>query len=119
MIKGFEHVGMPVQNPEALVEWYKKMFDVQVYQPVENGAYFVEFANGIMFEVFKKADAPDQLAPSLHLAFDTTDMAADKQALIEKGVEYNKDAPAGANFFFKDPVGNVLHLVERAKAPVK
>lgn len=122
MFLGFEHVGMPVEDPKALADWYADLFDAKVLQPVPDGAFFVKISNGIMFEIFKAppapADAP-KAPPKLHLAFNVSDLAADRQYLIDKGVNYNEKTLNGPSFFFTDPAGNLLHLVQRDQAPVE
>lgn len=125
MLLGFEHVGLPVQDPQALADWYEDIFGATVLRPKPDGAFFVCFDNGFIFEIFQnkplqegETERPNTAIP-VHLAFNVSDLESDRQAFIEKGVDYWPSTLSGPTFYFTDPVGNVIHFIQRDLAPIR
>ncbi len=121
MIKGIEHIGIAAKDSTALKDWYIKVLDMKVFSDNGRGGYFLEANNGVQIEIYP-ADKEtsrnyDNLSTGLrHIAFLVDGFDAERERLISLGVEL-VDAPSikekFSNQFFKDPEGNLLHIIER------
>ncbi len=122
MINGLEHVGLCAQNPERLVDWYTTVLRCQVVHRIEErSTYFLRFPGGGMLEVYP---AIDQTVPVgnlhsglRHLAIRVDDFESDYEYMLGHGaflipemIVRNGEMKLA---FFKDPEGNLIHLVQR------
>ena len=120
----WEHFGLAADDPTALRDWYVNVLDAEtVMQLADNPpAYMLRVAGGLMVEIYQ-ADfslgetSDNKLRGWRHLALRVDDLAAAKETLRERGVVFHENAkPAGGGgrvLFFRDPEGNLFHLVER------
>ena len=124
MIRGIEHIGLCAADPVALAEWYCSKLGFGVVHAIEDRkTFFVRAQNGGMLEIYpaKTTTQPvDNLHTGLrHIAVAVTDVHLEISLLRAKGIEI-PDAlivttPEMTIAFFRDPEGNLLHLVERRK----
>ena len=125
MIKGIEHIAILSPDTARLCEWYQKTLGFRKVFDSGDGAYFVAAPNGVMFELITQSEpaAPAELGTGgfrhIALTVDTADFEADAKKLTEMGVDVISpprvnDQGVGT-FFFRDPDGNVLHLICRPK----
>ena len=124
-----EHLGLPARDTVALKDWYVRVLDGKVV--FENSdrppAFFVELGGGLMIEIYAsqsalKETSDNRLAGWRHLAIRVEAIEAAREELERRGVEFTETVkPAGGGgrvLFFKDPEGNLLHLVERPKGSI-
>jgi len=124
-----EHIGLPARDTAALKDWYLRVLGARLV--FDNGlspaAYFVEVPGGLILEIYPAAAAlPDTsnnlLAGWRHLALRAASIESARAALEARGVTFTESPkPAGGGgrvLFFKDPEGNLLHLVERPAGSV-
>jgi len=126
-ITGTEHVGIAARDSKALKDWYVEHLDCEVvFEDGKNPPMcFIKMKDDSMFEIYPFAeDSPaedNKLRGIRHIAISCAvqDFEAAAKHFMDLGVEvvipasYN---PSGAsNFFFRDPEGNILQLVARAK----
>ncbi len=123
MVKGIEHVAIFAKDTKALCDWYAGMFDLKVVYDNGKGTYFLAFESGDMIEFcMQTAENPvsgDKVGGIRHLALSVTDDGFDK--MVEKlkagGVKVVTDTSVSSKgiktFFFKDPEGNISHLIYR------
>ncbi|MDB6052737.1 MAG: glyoxalase/bleomycin resistance protein/dioxygenase [Verrucomicrobiales bacterium] len=123
-----EHIGLPSISPENLARWYVSKLEgkVKLKGPGENPAFFVEVA-GTIIEIYLCGSSLEQtgnnsLAGFRHLALRVDAIEPAMKELVLKGVEFRepiKEAGGGGRVvFFKDPEGNLLHLVERPEGSI-
>ncbi len=121
MFSGIEHFAIASPNPKRLAEWYVGYLEFEISFEYA-GNYFVEAANGGLIEIIPgegvRADA-DMRSPGMrHIAISVDDFDAAYKQLEEQGVKF-EGAPytneGNRLVFFKDPDGNLLHLIKRAK----
>ncbi len=122
MNASIEHVGLCAQDPLALARWYVEVLGFQiVHQVPVNRVAFVRAPGGGMLEIFPAAEAGTAEAkfhPGLrHLAVAVEDCASAVRKLRDRGISIPDteiiESPAQAVAFFRDPEGNLLHLLER------
>lgn len=118
---GIEHIAIFAKDTKALSDWYKDMFDGQVVYDNGKGTYFIAFSDKSMIE-FCKADAdnvPTELSvPGIrHIALSVDEFEPIVAKVKESGAEIITDASVNAKgigtLFFRDPEGNILHLIYR------
>ena len=119
-----EHLGLCAVDPMKLTEWYVRVLGFRIVHSIEERrTYFVRAQNGGMLEIYpaKTATDPvDNLHKGLrHIAVAVTDLHREISLLRAKGLDI-PDAlivttPDMTIAFFRDPEGNLLHLVERRK----
>ena len=128
MVKGIEHVAIFSHDTEALRDWYTGMFDLKVVYDNGKGTYFLAFPSGDMIEMVKSDMTQEPQSDKqcgirhLALAIDADKFDAMVSKLKTGGAEVVTDvteAPNGIKtFFFRDPQGNVSHLIYRPNALV-
>lgn len=123
-----EHIGLPARDPEALKDWYVHVLDAWVVltRLGPPPAYFLALpGGGPLLELYAAgraiADTGDNtLAGWRHMALRVDSLEAARDALTARGVAFPEPVkPAGGGgwvLFFRDPEGNLLHLVERPLA---
>lgn len=122
-----EHIAFNVADPNGMARWYCEHLGFTVKRKVmqEPWAHFLLDEHGsFMIEIYgnKSQPIPDyaQVAPAtLHLAFVSRDLEADRNRLLKAGATPVTDGiealPGGdAMTFVRDPWGVTLQLVKRA-----
>jgi glyoxylase I family protein len=121
MIRGLEHVGIASPDPERLTQWYVERlgFVVNYHNPVSKTS-FVKAPDGSMLEIIssdgERGPGATKTPGLRHLAIEVDDFQQDYARLKASGVEFmTEPAVSGGNsvVFFKDPDGNILHLIQR------
>jgi len=124
-----EHIGLAAANPAALKDWFCQVFDAQVlFADGKNPpAYLLQLQGGAWVEIYRADSKLDEtgnnrLAGWRHLALRVDSIEAARDHLLKRGVEFDPlIKPAGGCgrvLFFKDPEGNLWHLVERSHGSV-
>lgn len=118
MFQGIEHTAIATEDPEALAAWYAEKLDFPVVHRYA-GNVFVRAADGTMLEIIPSVGPRPEAelkSPGIrHLAVSVPDFAAGMAELKARGVEIIDTLEADGNrlAFFKDPDGNILHLIWR------
>ena len=125
MFSGFEHTAIAAHDSKTLADWYIRIFGLQVVY--DNGkvppTYLLKAPDGSVIEILPAAPAEkidyDQRQPGLrHLALTVADFDAALSYLREQGIDrfFDSRQSEGARLiFFRDPEGNILHLMWRAQ----
>lgn len=125
-----EHIALNVADPVAMADWYGKHLGMRVVRQVDGGPntrFIVDRAGKVVLELYHQTRAPipdyRSMDPFvLHIAFQTSDVAAERQRLLAAGA--SSPGPAGevvtadngdVMCFLRDPWGVVVQLVKRAK----
>jgi len=119
-----EHLGFAAADPASLADWYCRVLDGRLVW--NNGAtppaLFVELPGTLVLEIYPSSSrAPEtglnHVAGFRHLALRVNDLDEARQLLESRGVQFQDGVkPAGGGGrvqFFRDPEGNLLHLVDR------
>ena len=124
MITGVEHIALFSGNPEALRDWYARVFAFRIVKEDESKrTYWLQAADGMLFELKKEhaesTEHGDKVGGLRHVAL-TTDRFEDTVAqLMRERVEIIMDptisATGGKTFFFRDPDGNIYQLISRSQ----
>jgi len=124
MVQGIEHTAIASPDPHRLAQWYVDTLGFVInYQSKTSRTVFVKAENGTMIEIIEAghpASSPAELNdPGLrHLALTVGDFDAACQRLRSLGVGFlSEPSTRGGNslVFFRDPDGNILHLLHREK----
>ena len=121
MIKGIEHVAVFAKDTAALKDWYIKMFEFRTVYDNGKGTFFLMAPDGAMIEFVKTEEdggkVGDKVSGIRHLALAVDEFEAMVERLMAEKVEVVTApvvSPTGIKtFFFRDPEGNVLHLIYR------
>lgn len=122
---GIEHTGIFSKDSESLKNWYIKLFGwKEVYTNAEKKTYFLKADDGAMLEFCLTEEEGAEFTKSTsgirHLAISVDDFDAVVKKVKESGAEIIDDAAVSAKgigtMFFKDPDGNILHLIYRPEA---
>jgi len=128
MITGIEHTAVFSNDATRLTDWYAANLGFAKVYDNGKGTYFVKSSDGSMFEIIQTEDRTeiprDHTAKGLrHVALKVggvEELKKKADELIAAGVEVISGpdvSPKGiAAFFFRDPDGNVLHLIYRPEA---
>lgn len=119
-----EHIGLAAADPERLKDWCVQLFHGTVVfaDGKTPPAFFVQLQGGLMLEIYSsklslEETGNNSLAGWRHLALRVPSIEAAREILANRGVEFEpliKSAGGGGRvLFFKDPEGNLWHLVER------
>ncbi len=121
-----EHVALQVPDPVAMADWYVANLGFSVARAGGEPAharFLKDSAGSVMIEAYRhpRAATPDYTAQDplvLHLAFISSDVAADRARLLRAGARLAEDVsttPAGDKvLMLRDPWGIPIQLVERA-----
>lgn len=127
IFQGIEHVGIFSPDTKRLADWYVQHLDMKVVVDNGKGVYFLLMANGSMLEMTPgmepsatcgKPDVRDSGLRHIALAVEPGVFGEAVHRLSESGVETigvtPRQFPEGlATFHFRDPDGNILHLISR------
>ena len=125
-----EHVAWQAKDPVAVAEWYVKHLGFRIVRRNDDPAktHFIADASGrCLVEIYNNSaasvlDYPNMHFLQLHLAFQSSDPVADRDALLKAGCSVAEDVrttPAGDTLcMLRDPFGFAIQLCKRAKAMV-
>jgi catechol 2,3-dioxygenase-like lactoylglutathione lyase family enzyme len=127
-----EHIGLQVQEPVQMSEWYCRHLGFQMMRQQDKSpytAFLADSSGSVMIEIHHhlNVEVPEyrQMDPLvLHLAFDVGDetIEAAAQRLLEAGAVLAKDlvvSPAGDKLMMlRDPWGMAIQLVKRAQSMI-
>jgi|SRR5579884_1616434 len=121
VFKGIEHFAIASPNPKRLADWYTANLEFEVTFEYA-GNYFVQAANGGLIEiVLAEGERPESgyRTPGLrHIAILVDDFDAAYDQLASQGVKFEGEPYTNEGnrlVFFKDPDGNLIHLIKRSK----
>src|SRR5690242_15748797 len=121
MFSGIEHFAIASPNPRRLANWYVSNLEFEISYEYA-GNYFIEAKNGGLIEIIPSEGKPFPTAmrtPGMrHIAIAVTDFDAAHDRLKTQGVKFEGEPYTNQGnrlVFFKDPDGNLLHLIERDK----
>ena len=124
MITGVEHIAIFSTNPEALRDWYARVFGFGIVKENETkGTYWLQAPDGMLFELKRTIENADPQSTKVggirHIALITDRFEEDVARLETVGVEVvsspTVSATGGKTFFFRDPDGNIFQLIFRDK----
>jgi glyoxylase I family protein len=125
MFKGFEHAAIAARDSRSLAEWYVSLFGLKIVydDKKEQPTYLLRAPDGSVIEIMpaaagQPAKYDQQLLGLRHLALTVDDYEGAVNWLRDKGVTEFFDERGADNFrlvFFRDPEGNLLHLMWRSK----
>lgn len=118
-----EHMGLAARDTTALAQWYQEVLGFRLIHQTDETppAYFVEEPGGLIIEIVPgKGEASNptrQDAGWRHAAFIVENFDGAYQELKDKGVDLEPPFVNGPNrvAFFRDPEGNLLHLIFRGE----
>lgn len=120
-----EHTAFNVEEPVLMARWYVEHLGMTVKRRTTDAPYahfLADDSGAVMIEIYGNRDAPlpnyRSMSPAaLHLAFVSTDVAADTARLVAAGATIVADVhQLGEDTFamLRDPWGLPLQLVHRA-----
>ena len=119
MITGIEHTAIASFDPRRLADWYVSHLHFTVILDTGKTLY-LRALNGVVLEFVYAETHPGisliRDAGLRHIAFSVSDFDAAYEDLRAKGVKFADEPivmPGMRLYFFRDPDGNFLHLVER------
>jgi glyoxylase I family protein len=121
---GVEHIGLAATDPQALQEWYVRVFGARIlFRNDETpSAFLLTMPGGSIIEIYPAhhplAGKSNNRSSGLrHVALNVKSIEHGRKHLEARGVTISEEVkPAGGGgkvLFFQDPEGNLLHLVER------
>lgn len=123
MITGIDHVAIFAKDTAALKDWYMKMFEFKQVYDNGKGTFFLKAPDGAMIEFVSTTEIVVEVGEKVsgirHLALfvDNFEEMVEKLRAekVQVVTEVNIAANGNKTFFFRDPEGNVLHLIYRTK----
>ncbi len=124
MVRGIEHVAIYAKDTKKLSQWYADLFNGRVVFDNGKGTVFVAFSDNSMIEFCLNSAYNNEITmlekPGIrHIAFYTDTFEESVQKIKDANVKIIKDVPnipsAVKIMFFRDPEGNILHLISREK----
>lgn len=121
MVKGIEHLAIAAGDTTALKDWYARIFGFKQVYDNGKGTYFLKAQDGAMIEFVKAAEDvgifPEKASGIRHIAIGVEDFDGMVELLTREKVEVvtppNVASSGVKTFFFRDPEGNLLHLIYR------
>jgi len=121
MFNGIEHFAIASPNPKRLAEWYVETLEFKITFEYA-GNYFVEAADGGLIEIIPeegKREESGMRTPGMrHIALSVDDFDMARNHLSAQGIKFEGEPYTNQGnrlVFFKDPDGNLLHLIYREK----
>ena len=122
MFTGIEHFAIASPNPKRLAEWYVSYLEFEISFEYA-GNYFIEAKNGSLIEIIPaEGERPESgmRTPGMrHIAISVDDFDAGYEQLKMQGVKFEGEPYTNDGnrlVFFKDPDGNLIHLIKREHA---
>jgi catechol 2,3-dioxygenase-like lactoylglutathione lyase family enzyme len=123
MMWRLEHMGLAARDTTALAQWYQEKLGFRLIAKTneEPPAYFVEEPGGLILEIVpgrgETLQPTRQDAGWRHAAMIVDDFDEAYRTLREAGVNIEPAFVNGSNrvAFFRDPEGNLLHLIYRGE----
>lgn len=121
-----EHIGLPAKDPRGLKDWYVQVFGAEVVHDnhLAPPAYYLRLMDGTMIEIYKASVSNPQVTDNQlqgwrHIGIRVKSLDEARLWFMNRGVIFpERIKPAvggGVLLYFKDPEGNLLHLVERTE----
>ncbi len=121
MFTGIEHFAIASPNPKRLADWYIANLEFEITFEYA-GNYFVEAKDGALIEIIPaegEAPATQIRTPGMrHIAISVDDFDSAYRHLHDNGVTLEGEPYSNEGnrlAFFRDPDGNLLHLIHRTK----
>jgi len=121
MFTGIEHFAIASPNPRRLADYYVDTLEFEITSEYA-GNYFIRSKNGALVEIIPaEGDRPETTlrTPGMrHIAISVNDFDAAYNQLKGQGVVFVGDpyeVQGNRLAFFKDPDGNLVHLIYREK----
>lgn len=121
MFSGIEHFAIASPNPKRLADWYTAYLEFEITYEYA-GNYFIEARNGVLVEIIpaegERLEAGMRTPGMRHIAISVDDFDAACQQLRSEGVHFEDEPYSNQGnriVFFKDPDGNLIHLIKREK----
>lgn len=125
-IRGIEHFAIGARDPKALCDFYANVlgFRVVFRNEKQPPTFFVKPPGGSMIEIMPaadgaKGDARSNADPGLvHVALSVDKLEEAMQRLAGYGISFEGEVKVTGDtraVFFRDPEGNILHLIERPR----
>ena len=125
MILGFEHFAIAALDSQALADWYIRLFGLRTV--FDNGkqppTFLLKAPDGMVIEILpatngEKTVCNQTAAGFRHLAVTVDDYGEAESHLRRNGItEFieRRETEKSKLLFFRDPEGNILHLLWRAQ----
>jgi catechol 2,3-dioxygenase-like lactoylglutathione lyase family enzyme len=120
LIKGIEHTAIAARDAAALASWYESVLGFAIVYRSAN-AIFVRAEDGSMIEIINAdGDRGPQTMKTQgirHICLAVTEFDDVYAGLQKNGVAFEgepEDKKGNKVVFFKDPEGNILHLLQRS-----
>ncbi len=121
----FEHIGINVQDPVKMAEWWEKNLDMKIKrqgEPPVSMHFLSDADENMMIEIYHNPpDAvPDYASMDpllLHIAFEVDDVKAMQEKLIAAGAtlhSYQVNPDGDEILILRDPWGVPIQFVKRA-----
>jgi glyoxylase I family protein len=124
MFTGIEHFAIASPNPRRLADFYVSTLEFEITFEYA-GNYFVQAKDGALIEIIpSEGNQPESgmRTPGLrHIAISIENFDAAYDQLQKQGIKFEGEpyeVQGNRLAFFKDPDGNLLHLIYRSK-PLK
>lgn len=121
MFKGIEHFAIASPNPQRLAEYYVAYLEFEISYAY-SGNYFVQAKDGSLIEIIpsegERTPAAMRTPGMRHIAISVDDFDAAHKQLTDQGVKFEGEPYTNEGnrlVFFKDPDGNLVHLIHREK----
>lgn len=119
MFSGIEHFAIASPNPKRLADWYATYLEFEItFEYAAN--YFVQARNGALIEIIPaegERPATDMRTPGMrHIAILVDNFDAAYEQLRSQDVKFEAEPYTNQGnrlVFFKDPDGNLIHLIKR------
>jgi len=125
-----EHIAFNVSDAASLAHWYVEHLGLTIKMQLDKPPFthfLADDAGAVMVEFYTNTDAPlpdygQQDPRTLHLAFVSADVAADRQRLINAGATPVGDVQRMENgaelAMLRDPWGLAVQLVHRSPSMI-
>lgn len=121
MFRGVEHFAIASPNPKRLADWYAATLEFEIAYEYA-GNYFVQSQNKALIEIVpaegERPSAGMRTPGMRHIAISVDDFDAAYEQLRSRGVKFEGEPYMNQGnrlVFFKDPDGNLIHLIYREK----
>lgn len=125
-----EHIGLAATDATLLSDWYQKVLGAQVVAELsaQPPAYLLRLPGDFLVEIYSARRIVGEMSDNSvagwrHVALKVPSLDRARDLLAKRGVVFTEpEKPAGGGgkvLFFKDPEGNLFHLVERLPEGIK